>query len=325
MCSSASTLTRIKTYECGTHEGCRVHDDCLDQCSQQHAAGYDCAAECHAEAVEIYGLEQAGSWALGGGPFDAEPVRFEYSRDTPAAPEATYTCPAGSQQVCSKAGAQCLEDGSAVDPVFNSYTGTGTGELYISGFRSGRVCLDGNNPTSVCEPAVDISIAGEHRCGQGPCSWYGFELDYRNADPSQPLVCYSSGGGEEDDFLGKVVAGAIKAAPSGSGGQFGDLLGNLQRELASGATMDEVFSGISITTGGENPQTLGGAPQTAPVPKPGVPRNVPFQSVSGHLFVPIFELQSASTTGSVQERELRCLHKGTPVLETKFRLHFATH
>lgn len=327
-CSSASTLVRVRAYECGTHQGCREHDDCLDRCAQQHAAGYDCAAECHAEAVDVFGIEQAGSWAMGGGPFDAQPIRFEYTRDTPDAPEAVYTCPQGSRQVCQAGSGQCQSNGATVDPVFNSYTGAGTG-MRISRFESGRVCLENGNPSSVCEPAVDIAVKGEHRCmqqgGQGSCSWYGFELDYQNADPSQPLVCYSTGGEGGDDFLGGMVAGLIKAAPSDAGGELGDLLGNLQKELASGASMDELFSGISITTAGENPVTLGGAPKAEPEAKPGVPRNVTLQGVNGHLFVPMFELQSGSAPGSVVEKQLRCTHKGAPVLETTFRLHFASN
>ena len=51
-CAGAGALIRVQTYSCGTHLGCRQHDDCLDNCSQQHGEGYDCQAECHAEAVE---------------------------------------------------------------------------------------------------------------------------------------------------------------------------------------------------------------------------------------------------------------------------------
>ena len=117
-CAGAGSFNRVKTYRCGTHQGCRVHDDCLDQCTQEHDAGFDCQTECNAQAVEDWGVEMTSSWALGGGPFDDEPIMFEYSMDKPAGAEAVYSCPKGSRQQCSADPDGCTAGGESVDPVF---------------------------------------------------------------------------------------------------------------------------------------------------------------------------------------------------------------
>lgn len=321
-CNDSGGLTKVRSYECGTHAACREHDDCLDLCSIQNAEGYDCETQCHMEIVEAYGVESAGSWALGGGPYDAKPILFEYTRDAPESPEAGYTCPEGAKRVCGEQGASCVVHESTVDPVFQAYSG-GNGGLLISDFRSGRVCLEQGNPASVCEQAVDIQIDGQHRCldegGEAPCSWYGFELDYRNADPSQPLVCHSSSG--EEDFLGNIVSGLIKAAPAEPGTELGDMLGQFQKELGSGASLQDIFSGVQITTA--EGEVLGGEPAAPPKSKPGVPREVPMHGVNGHLLVPMYEMRASAAAGTVVETELRCTHGGVPVLETTYRLHFA--
>ena len=324
-CAGAGTLKRVKTYSCGTHQGCRDHDDCLDRCTQDHDAGFDCQTECNARAVEDYGVEMTGSWALGGGPYDDEPIIFEYSMDKPAGAEAVYSCPKGSRQQCTPGPDGCAADGESVDPVFSTFAG-GSGEaVWVSGFRSGPVCLIDGQPSSVCESAVDIQMTGEDRCAQSAgnqaCTWYGFEMDYRNANPAEPLICQSSGA--EEDFLGSVLSKVIEAAPpsTDSDNEFGNILGQLQKELESGKSLDQVFAGISVTTA--DGKTMGTPTET--FRQAGVPSEVALNGTSGHVLVPMFELHDASPPGTTLERQVRCLQQGQPVIETTFRLHFASN
>lgn len=325
-CAGGGKLLRIRSYSCGTHQGCREHDDCLDRCVQEHAPGYDCAAECHAQAVSDWGLERAGPWAAGAGPYEGDPISFEYTRDTPDGPDAFYRCPRGAQLQCAQGLGRCLAGEQSVEPVFDTFAGGATGAVTVTGFRSGRVCVEGGQPSSVCQPSVDIQVTGEESCaqagGEQPCTWYGFELDYRNADPVEPLICQTSAA--DGDFLGGVMAKVIESAPprdkSEPESELGKLFGHFQKELNSGKSLDQVFSGISITTA--DGKTLGGAPADT-FPAPGVPGEVALSGPSGHLLVPIFELQNASPPGSTVEHQVRCLQSGQPVIETTFRLHFS--
>lgn len=324
-CAGAGTLTRVKSYRCGTHQGCRQHDDCLDRCSQQHAEGYDCQAECHTEAVNDWGLEMTGSWALGGGPFDTQPIVFEYTMDTPAGAEAIYRCPEGSRQQCGATKDGCVAAGRPVDPVFDSFAGGPAGAIQVFGFRSGPVCFSDGQPSSVCQPAIDIQVNGKDSCahsgGIQRCTWYGFELNYRNADPTEPLICQTSGA--DEDFLGGIVSRVIEAGPAESDTDMGKLLGGLQKQLQSGKSLDQVFAGITVTT--EDGETLGGTAPEDALQQPGVPTEVALNGSSGHLLVPMFEMYDASPPGSSVEHQIRCLQQGQPVIETTFRLHFAVN
>lgn len=322
-CADGDSLRRVRTYTCGTHQGCRAHDDCLDRCAQQQAQGYDCATECNTQAIADYGIELAGPWALGSGPFDGEIV-FEYTRDAPGAPEAAYRCPAGTERVCDESGARCLAAGSPVAPVFDAYLAEEPGVLQVSGFKSGRVCIENGQPSNVCETTVDIDVIGDATCdddGSGtPCTWYGFEFEFANADPSQPLVCRSSGPSE--GFLGEILENAIRAAPAKQGTQLGDLLGQLKNELENGSSLSDMLSGITITPNGSGGQVLGAPEPAQATRKPGVPRNVTFNDVAGRMFVPMYEIRDGSAQEPTMVREIRCTHRGSPVLETTFRLNF---
>lgn len=53
---------------CGTHAGCRTHDDCYDACSAS-GASFLCWRACDVECLQKYGLV-CGAWARGYGPFD---------------------------------------------------------------------------------------------------------------------------------------------------------------------------------------------------------------------------------------------------------------
>jgi hypothetical protein len=318
-------MLRVETFTCGTHQGCREHDDCLDRCSQQHGAGYDCAAQCHGEAVERYGLERAISWAAADGPFDGEPITFEYTRSAPGEAPPTFHCPEGAHLTCSQGEARCLEGGTAVLPVFDSYQTTPSGAMRISNFRSGPLCGDG-----VCGQARDIRVTGEDTCdsGSGPtrCSRYGLEFDYTDADPALPLECSSTIEGGSGDFIGDLIKKGFDSAPELGADTFegneglGQLLGMFQKVVASADSPEDVQ--ISMVPHGPDGQPIesqrvGSSPRSG---LPPVPRTVDLPAESGHLVVPMYELSDSPAGGSSKVREIRCSHDGVPVLETTFRL-----
>ena len=145
-CVDESRFRVVRTYTCGTDEGCREHDDCLDACSvwdedavrmpqdlwEDHQDFFDdlwgetpvqnpitrnfvvgeCSWYCHAkgmvEEIPQHGL-RAFPWAVGHGPFDDEPIVFEYTVDAPGQEEPLYRCPDGMRMVCEEGRARCEE------------------------------------------------------------------------------------------------------------------------------------------------------------------------------------------------------------------------
>lgn len=301
-------LRRIRTFACGTHLGCRQHDDCLDRCRMRQAQGLDCEAECHREAVEVYGVDNAVSWGVGGGPLDPQRITFQYTREAPGAPQPLFRCPAGASLDRDGEAARCLAgDGADVSPVFDNY-GDGPG-MRLSGVVAGRVCREGNVASGVCEETADIEVSGDR-------AWYGFEFDYVNADPGEPLMCASFGA--EDDFMGSIVKNVVALLPTDDTSEAGQVLGRIQDAMGRGASLTDILSGITVRAAGDP-----SPPLASPVPRPGVPPTVEVPSAHGHLLVPMFELPTAAAPGSLVEREVRCTHKGQPVLEASFRLRFS--
>jgi hypothetical protein len=273
----------------------------------RQAQGLDCDAECHAEAVEAYGVDSAIAWGMGNGPFDDQRIAFEYSRDGPEAPQPLFRCPTGARLSRVGDDARCVSaDGAEVVPVFESF-GEGPG-MRVSAFISGRVCRDGTTPTGVCVETADIEVRGER-------AWYGFEFDYVNADPAEPLRCTSIGA--EDDFMGSVVRNVVTLLPADDSSEAGQVLGRIQNALGRGASLTDILSGISVRPAGAPDPAL-----ASPVPTPGVPPTVEVPSARGHLLVEMFELGASGTAGSVVDRQVHCTHNGLPVLETDFRLRF---
>lgn len=324
-CLADQRLRRVRSFTCGTHQGCREHDDCLDRCSQQRGLGFDCDAECHSEAVERYGLERAVSWAAAGGPFDGDPITFEYTRDAQGDAPPTFRCPDGARLDCSHTEGRCLAGGSPVAPVFDSYQTTRPDAMRISSFRSGPLC--GNR---VCSQAIDIRVTGEDTCesesGPTRCSRYGLEFDYSNADPSMPLECSSSTEGGSGDVIGDLIKKGFDAAPELGADTFqgneglGELLGMFQKVVASADSPQDVkVSMAPLGTDGKpiESERVGSSPRSAPPP---VPRSIDLPAASGHLVVPMYELADGSGGGAPRVREIRCSHNGVPVLEASFRL-----
>lgn len=306
-CAGADRLRRVRAYACGTHLGCRQHDDCLDRCRLQRGQGFDCEAECHKEAIAQYGMETATSWGMGGGPFDARRITFEYTRDSPDLPAPLFRCPDGARLTCGDAGRCLTAAGGEATPIFDSYAAT-PGAMRISGFRSGSICGEGGQESRVCEQAVDVQVTGDR-------VRYGFEFDYANASPPAPLQCSASGA--EDDFLGSVVKSAATFMPADDSTELGKAFGRMQHELGRGRSLTDVLSGVTV-------RPAGAPAPSPPVPgtTPGVPASVPIPAATGRLVVSMFELASAAPAGSTMVRDVRCMHNGKPVLEASFRLHF---
>lgn len=328
-CTDASRLRRVRTYECGTHLGCRTHDDCLDACSQSGVAELECQTRCHQEAVERFGLEAAVSWASGRGPYDGPPITFEYTRDAPSAPEPAFRCPEGARRACHGAAGRCVAaDGTSIAPVFDAYPSAGSGAMRVSGVRAGRLC--GNR---VCEETADILVTGADSCdaagGARRCTRYGLEFDYRGADPSSPLECRTTTTGGKKDFIGDLIVKGLEAMPEPEEGASGEetngmraLLGVFQKVVTSADSPEDVR--VSVTPHGadgrpDESRRVGTAPGTGP--PPSTPRVVRIPAASGRLLVPMHQFADGADAGPLV-REIRCTHKGRPVLEATFRLSF---
>ena len=326
-CLDAGRLLRIETYSCGTHQGCRIHDDCLDRCHQANEQGVDCEASCHLEAMAEYGPENAMSWLQGGGPYDPEPSFFEYTRSAPDMPEPFYRCAEGTRRECGGGAARCVTAaGVEVEPVFDSFP-EASRTIGVAGFRSGRLCEQGPGGSTVCEQTVDIQVTGADACAQGAgnarCTRFGFEFDYQRADPAVPLVCSASSRGGSRDLASVAVAQALSPVV-GQDTDLGAAAGGIQEALRSGQSLESVFSGISIAQLDENGKpvesTRVGA-NPAPAAAPPTPNRVALEGASGRLVVPLYELHDPARSGEVVEREVECSYSGAPVLETLFRLH----
>ncbi len=322
-CAGSSQLRRVEAFTCGTHQGCREHDACLDTCLQSNPDSGDCQAQCDATAMEVYGLESSASWLLGNGPYDGE-TTFEYTRYKPAELEAAYRCPDGAKRQCGDSAGCLVSNGTRVDPVFDAYSGANAGGMQISGLRTGPLCQNGAD--RVCEQSATIQLTGASTCPGGQCTRFGMEFDYRNADPAASLECSTSTRGGEGDFIGDLVklGGDAMSTRSGGADEEGDgmaqLLGMFGKVIASGDSPEDVA--VSFTPFDENgnpieSQRVSSEPSDGPAP---IPRSVALPAASGHLVVPMYQLASSSKPGVVKERRVTCTHKGAPVLVTVFVL-----
>jgi hypothetical protein len=323
-CTGAAQLRRVEAFTCGTHKGCREHDDCLDACLRDNSGSKDCQPQCDASALEVYGAS-AASWLLGKGPFDGM-TTFEYTRRSPASPEPAYRCPEDASRECGASTGCITAAGKPMDPVFDTYPTAGGGGMRISRLQTGPLCAGGGD--RVCGHTATIHVTGTDACPGGKCTRFGMEFDYRGADPSAPLRCATSTRGEED-FVGDLIklggdAVAERNATTGGPAEddgMGQLMDAFAKVIASGDSAEDVE--VTITPMDEHgrpieSQSVGSAPQNGPPP---IPRTIAIPAASGHLFVPMYQLADNSKVGSVKERRVTCTHKGEPVLETVFTLH----
>jgi hypothetical protein len=321
-CMDRSRLRRVATYDCGTHQGCRVHDSCLDTCLQSGAQGASCQQQCDTRAIAQYGIE-AASWLMGGGPYDGR-ITYEYTRDAPGALEPAYRCPDGASLQCS-GNIGCSADNARVEPVFDSYPNVAAGAMRVSAFRAGPLC-DGR----VCEQSASIQVTGADSCSGSRCTRFGMEFDYRNADPSAPLECSTSSSGGDSDFIGDLAKQGADAMQSRGGiadgqdnkGEDGmaQLLGLFGKVLSSADSPEDVNISMAPLGPDGKPiesQRIGSDPRKGP---PSIPRSVDLPAASGHLLVPMYQMTDGLKPGQINERRIRCTHKGAPVLDTVFRL-----
>ena len=317
-CLNTERVRRVVSYSCGTHRGCRDHDNCLDAC-RVNAQGLDCDSYCHTQAIEAWGLERTTSWAMGSEPFDSAPIRFEYTLHAPDAHEPAFRCPEGARLACSRGLGRCLTaGGGAVDPVFDSYPTAGPDAMRVSEFRSGRLCGE-----RVCEQASLIRVTGQDTCERGRCTRYGVEFAYRNANPAVRLECSAktTGGG---DFIGNLLKETADTMPQQGEAPEADgmaqLLGLLQQVLKSADTPEDVQISMAPLDEAGNPiesQRVGSSTDSVP----SVPRSITLPAANGRLLVPMYQLADFGDT-SDRVREIRCTHNGWPVFEVTFQLQF---
>lgn len=322
-CLGASKLRRIEAFTCGTHQGCREHDDCLDNCLLNNPQSRDCQPQCDAQVMDQYGFDKATPWLLGKGPYDGE-TTFEYTRQAPTAPEPAYRCPPGSSRQC-EGDVPCVgPDGQAVDAIFDSYPAVGDA-MQVSGLRAGPLCDDEDR---VCEQSLAIRVAGEDTCAGGPCTRFGLEFDYRNASAGTPLECKTSTRGGDGDFIGDLIklgGDAIAERNEATGGPaeddgMGQLLGLFGKVIASADSPEDLQ--ISMTTLDEqgNPDESKRVGSTAGNAPPPIPHSVAVPAASGRLVIPMYQLVGSAEPGTLKTRRVTCTQQGAPVLETVFAL-----
>jgi hypothetical protein len=323
-CMGASQLRRVEAFTCGTHRGCREHDDCLDACIRDNPGYRDCQPQCDAKALEVYGAS-AASWLLGKGPYDGK-ATFEYTRQGPRAPEPAYRCPEGARRECGARPGCVTAGGGPTDPVFDAYPSAGRGGMQISRLQTGPLCGDGR--ARVCTHSATIQLSGTDACPGGNCTRFGMEFDYQGADPSAPLECSTSTRGGEDDFVGDLIklgGDAIAERNATTGGPakddgLGQLMGTFANVIASGDSPEDVEVSMAPMDAHGRPiesQRVGSEPRHGPPP---IPRTVAIPAASGHLFIPMYQLADNGNAGTAKERRVTCTHKGEPVLETVFVL-----
>ena len=318
-CAAGQQLRRVLVYDCGTHRGCRVHDDCLDACSSAGQDAASCSSQCDSEIINRFGFDKAGAWLLGKGPYDGR-TRFEYTLDAPNALEPAYRCPLGSKRQCG-VNAGCKAQRAWVEPVFDSYPDAGPGTMRILAFRAGPACGE-----RVCEQSAEIRVTGTETCPEGACTRYGMEFDYQNADPSAPLECKPSTSGGGSDFVGTLLKQGADAMQSRGAA-------SNPKEISSNEDGMQALMGLfsAVISSADSPEdvNISIAPLDAdgkPIESqrtgsvPSIPRSIELPSRSGHLFVPMYQLADGVKPNQPKERRIRCTHKGQPVLDTTFRL-----
>ncbi len=147
---------------CGTHQGCREHDDCYDACGPRGVLDlgvWRCRRACDLGCIRRYGLAQCRSWMTGAGPYDGElsftdpPVAGD-GRCMPGADGGAGTDGGGA----GTDGGTCLDvdgkylcgDGCPCPPPY-ACMGPGTQCCYTPfPFGGQPLCLCPNQPNGLC-------------------------------------------------------------------------------------------------------------------------------------------------------------------------------
>jgi len=322
-CIDGARLLRVVSYECGTHKGCRTHDNCLDACLKGGAGSGGCQSQCDADVMQNFGLEKTMSWLGGGGPYDGKTI-FEYTRDASYELEPAYHCPPESSRQCGKDAGCKTTAGKWVEPIFDTYPQAAAGAMHISDFRVGPACAD-----KICTPTADIEITGDDNCDDGPCTRFGMEFDFVHADPTAPLECSTSTSGGDSDFIGDLLkqgsdAMATRSSKPEKDDGMGQMLNMFQQVISSADSPEDVQIKITPFDENGNPIESQSVGNDLPGRSRPIPSHLDIPATSGHLFVPMYELTGAVKPGQTKERRIRCTHRGEPVLETVVRLRHNT-
>jgi len=138
-CIDANRFRLVQTFDCGTHQGCREHDDCLDKCSERFPGSArseykdfkgwkrarnfytaDCSFECHKQCPLTNDPVSCAHWIPGHEspvrPFDGRTV-FEYTKRSPSGEDVFYRCPDGMKLACTNGRGRCVDDeGEPAEP-----------------------------------------------------------------------------------------------------------------------------------------------------------------------------------------------------------------
>ena len=97
--------------------------------------------------------------------------------------------------------------------------------IEASNVRTGLVCSGTPSPRGdsggwVCQPTTEVLVTGRGRCTfdgrRLPCTWVGFEFDYRGARDGQALQCTSrTSEPVTDGNPGGIVGGKVGSTPYG--------------------------------------------------------------------------------------------------------------
>jgi len=196
-CISATRYLTTLYFQCGTHEGCRVHDQCLDECFAQYdpeTSGFDlkydfylgdCQKRCHEEANEFAdGLLQSSddpevqfwkdatamnlAWVAGHGPNDGK-MTFAYTRETSDGDDWVDDCPVCSLCEDSSCRPDPSQDGCEPVNIFGdphivtpdglAFDFHATGDFLLAGTADGRFRLAGRFEAIADDLAITTGLA----------------------------------------------------------------------------------------------------------------------------------------------------------------------
>lgn len=155
-CVSGSHFRIVRTYDCGTNDGCREHDDCLDECARRYPGAGRMPGELADDLLEggvvddalgVVGIGEGSLWrpvdrnfyvgecsfqchAEARETFGTENTAswargrgpfdgrnvFEYTVDVPGQEEQWYRCPDGTKLTCDGGRGQCEKDEEPEEP-----------------------------------------------------------------------------------------------------------------------------------------------------------------------------------------------------------------
>ncbi len=143
-----STCTYKNVIKCGSHLGCRVHDNCYDKCARGGETNLcnefppgTCHCSCDTDCISTYGVDTCSNWANGLGPFDS----YLYFSDPPIhAGPFPGPCPNNLVTSCPEIG-QTSCNGICTDTDLDSKNCGSCGNVCTGG----KTCVRGNCVCSI--------------------------------------------------------------------------------------------------------------------------------------------------------------------------------